>query len=106
MVRVLINAPKQVRAGQPFEVKLLINHPMESGQRRDTFGQAIPREIIHAITCSMGGEEVFEATLFPAISANPFPAFWAVATQSGALTIRFTDDQGTTQTESVAIAVV
>jgi len=106
MVRVLINAPKQVRAGQPFEVKLLINHPMESGQRRDTFGQAIPREIIHAITCSMGGEEVFQATLFPAISANPFLAFWTVATQSGALMIRFTDDQGTTQTESVAIAVV
>ncbi len=106
MVRVLINAPKQVRAGQAFEVKLLINHPMESGQRRDTFGQAIPREIIHSITCTLGGQEVFQADLFPAISANPFLAFWAVATQSGDLTIRFTDDQGTTQTDSVAIAVV
>lgn len=105
MVRVLINAPKQVRAGEPFEVKLLINHPMESGQRRDTFGQAIPREIIHFIACSLGEQEVFQASLFPAISANPFLAFWAVATESGVLTIRFTDDQGTTQTETVAISV-
>ncbi len=105
MVRVLINAPKQVRVGEPFEVKLLINHPMESGQRRDTFGQAIPREIIHTLVCSMGGEDVFQADLFPAISANPFLAFWAVAARSGELTVRFTDDQGTTQADSIAISV-
>lgn len=105
MVRVLINAPKQVRAGQKFEVKLLINHPMESGQRRDTFGRSIPREIIHSIVCDLGGQQVFQAELFPAISANPFLAFWAVATQSGDLTIKFTDDQGSTQTEAIAISV-
>jgi sulfur-oxidizing protein SoxZ len=105
MVRVLINAPKQVRAGQPFEVKLLINHPMESGQRRDTFGHAIPREIIHSIVCGLGGQDVFQADLFPAISANPFLAFWAVATQSADLTVRFTDDHGSTQTEAIPIVV-
>ena len=35
MVRVLINVPKRVKRGEAFDVKLLISHPMESGQRRD-----------------------------------------------------------------------
>ena len=47
MVRVLINVPKRVKRGEAFDVKLLISHPMESGQRRDAMGQAIPRDIIN-----------------------------------------------------------
>ena len=33
MVRVLINVPKQMTAKEPFDVKVLISHPMESGHR-------------------------------------------------------------------------
>ena len=46
MVRVLINVPKRVKRNEAFDVKLLISHPMESGQRRDAMGQAIPRDIM------------------------------------------------------------
>jgi sulfur-oxidizing protein SoxZ len=105
MVRVLINVPKQVKRGEPFEVKLLISHPMESGQRRDAMGQRIPRDIINSFVCTLGGEEVLRAELFPAIAANPFLAFSAVAEQSGTLVMRFTDDEGQEQVETVAIAV-
>ncbi|MGE0420101.1 MAG: thiosulfate oxidation carrier complex protein SoxZ [Acetobacteraceae bacterium] len=105
MVRVLINVPKQVKAGVPFEVKLLISHQMESGQRRDAKGQAIPRDIIHAFGCTFDGQTVLDASFFPAISANPFLAFSVIAHRSGDLVIRFTDDHGTTQTETVAITV-
>jgi sulfur-oxidizing protein SoxZ len=105
MVRVLINVPKQVKRGEPFDVKLLISHPMESGQRRDATGQPIPRDIINSFVCTFGGEEVLRAELFPAIAANPFLAFSAVAEASGALVMRFTDDHGTEQTETVEIMV-
>ncbi len=105
MARVLITAPNRVRANQPFDVKLLIGHPMESGHRRDTMGQAIPREIIHSLTATLGEEVVFEATLHPAIAANPYFAFRAVARRSGALTFRLVDDLGAVQTESVLITV-
>jgi sulfur-oxidizing protein SoxZ len=105
MVRVLINAPKRVRRDTPFEVKLLISHPMESGQRRDTLGQAIPRDIISHLVCTLCGTEVLSLDLFPAIAANPFLAFSAVAQESGDLVIRFRDDHGTEQTETVAIGV-
>jgi|SRR4051794_29450971 sulfur-oxidizing protein SoxZ len=106
MVRVLINVPKQVRSGEAFEVKVLISHPMESGQRRDSQGQAIPRDIINHFVCTLDGETVLDAALFPAIAANPFLSFSVVAEKSGTLALTFTDDQGVTQTEMAAINVV
>lgn len=105
MVRVLLSAPKTVAANTPFEVKLLISHPMESGQRRDAMGVAIPRDIINHLVCTLDGETVLDAALFPAIAANPFLAFSVIAERSGVLTVSFTDDHGVTQTEHVAITV-
>jgi sulfur-oxidizing protein SoxZ len=105
MVRVLINVPKQVRRNEPFEVKLLISHPMESGQRRDATGQPVPRDIINRFVCTYNDQDVLRAELFPAIAANPFLAFSVVADESGTLAMTFTDDEGAVQTETVAITV-
>ena len=105
MARTLVNVPKQVKKGEPFEVKILISHPMESGQRRDATGQIIPRDIINAFVCTFNGEEVLRADLFPAIAANPFLAFFATVEEGGTLTMAWVDDHGATQSQSVAIAV-
>ena len=105
MVRVLIHVPKQVRKGEPFDVKLLISHPMESGQRRDAMGEVIQRDIINSFVCTYNGEDVLRADLFPAIAANPFLSFSAVVEASGTLVMQFTDDHGTVQTETVDVTV-
>jgi len=105
MVRVLISVPKQVKRNEPFEVKLLISHPMESGQRRDTMGQAAPRDIINRFVCTFNEQEVLRAELFPAIAANPFLSFAVVAQESGTLMMTFTDDHGVVQTETRAVTV-
>ena len=106
MVRVLLNVPKQVRRGETFEVKLLISHPMESGQRRDAVGLLIPRDIIHRLDCAFAGESVLQADFFPAIAANPFLAFSVLAERGGTLSVSFTDDHGVTQTETTEVEVV
>ena len=105
MVRPLLNVPRSVARGAPFEVKILIQHPMESGQRRDTMGRPIARDIIHTFECSVDGELVFAATLHPAIAANPYFAFSAVLQASGTMKLRWVDDHGAEDSESVAIAV-
>ena len=104
-VRVLINVPKQIIACQPFDVKVLISHPMEPGQRRDQMGKIIPRDIINGFSCALDGEKVLDIEMFPAIAANPFLSFSVVAEKSGTLTLTFTDDDGVTQTETAPVIV-
>ena len=105
MARPLINIPKRVRRGEIFDIRILISHPMESGQRRDEYGRQVPRDIVHSFFCSYGGEEVFRAELFAAISANPFFAFAVRAVDSGPITLAWTDDNGASHFESVEIIV-
>lgn len=105
MTSALINVPARARRGEIVEIKTLIAHPMETGHRRDQLGARVPRDIIRQFTCTYNDVEVFRADLHPAIAANPFIAFWTVATESGTLVFRWTGDHGFSATESAAIAV-
>ncbi len=105
MADVLINVPKTAKKGSVVELKVLISHPMESGQRRGDVGQLIPRDIIREFVCTWNGEEVFRADLFPAIAANPFLSFFALAGESGTIVMSWTDDHGKVESESVPITV-
>ena len=105
MARVLINMPKQARKGEVIEIRALISHPMESGQRRTDSGQVIPRKIINKFVCTWNGEEVLSVDLFPAIAANPFLSFFAVADVSGTVSMTWVDDDGAVQTELASITV-
>ncbi len=106
MAKALIRVPPEVKKGEVFEIKTLISHPMEPGQRRDSMGRLIPRDIINRFVCRYNGEEVFRADFFPAIAANPFLTFFTIATESGELIFQWTDDHGVTQTDSAKITVV
>ena len=106
MAKALIRIPAEAKKGEAIEIKTLISHPMESGQRRDNMGQLIPRQILNRFVCAYNGGEVFRADFFPAIAANPFLSFFTVATESGELAFTWTDDDGTTQTETARITVV
>src|SRR5712692_3196817 len=100
MARVLINLPARAKRGEIIEIKTLIAHPMETGYRLDSKGSAIPRDIINRFTCSYNGEEIFRAELFPAIAANPFIAFFTLATESGKIEFTWTGDNGFSARES------
>lgn len=105
MARVLINLPQRAKRGGIIEIKTLISHPMETGYRLSNTGAAIPRDIINSFTCTYNGDEVFRADLFPAIAANPFIAFFTIATESGEFVFTWTDDHGQEQTEVRQITV-
>ena len=101
-----VKVPKKVRAGEPFEVKVLISHKMESGQRVDeATGNKIPRMIINRFEARLDGEMVFSATLYPAVSANPYLAFFVVAEKSGELEFKWLDDSGDSATAKAKVAV-
>ena len=105
MSNVLINAPKTARKGDLVEIKALILHPMETGFRSGTNGRIIPRNIIERFTATWNGRQILDMNLSPAIAANPFVSFFAVAQESGRVVMRWTGDNGFLLEESVAIAV-
>ena len=66
---------KEAKKGDIIEVKALVSHVMETGQRKDRDGKVIPRKILNKFTCTVNGKEVFSADFEPAVSANPYIQF-------------------------------
>jgi len=105
MARPIINVPAKARRGQVIEIKTLVSHVMETGYRHTETGERVPRDIITEFVCTYNDEEIFRATLSPAVSANPFITFHTVAIESGKLTFRWTGDNGFSETGTAAIKV-
>lgn len=85
---------KQAKKGELVEVKALVAHVMETGQRRDNAGNTVPRKILNKFVCTVNGKEVFSADFEPAISANPYIQFKFRAEESGPVVLTWTDDDG------------
>lgn len=105
MARALITMPRSVRAGELVEIKTLLAHPMESGQRTDSEGRLIPRDIVRQFTCRLDGELIFAARLDTPIAANPYIAFFTIARATGTLEFLWEGDNGFRQTESRTLTV-
>lgn len=101
----LIHVPASAKRGEIIQIKALISHVMETGYRRTSLGAVIPRDILRRFVCTYNGEEVFRAEMYPAIAANPYFAFNAVATESGTIAFTWSGDNGFSKTESVVIKV-
>ena len=105
MANVLVNAPKTAKKGQVVEIKALIMHVMETGYRPGTNGRIIPRNIIQDFSATWNGREIFRMKMSPAIAANPFVSFSAVANESGTIAFRWSGDEGFLAEHQVAITV-
>ncbi len=76
-------------------VRLLVRHPMESGNRKDPAGQSIPAHYIKELVCEHNGKPVLTAYWGPGISRNPYLSFRLAGVKAGdILTIRWEDNQG------------
>ncbi len=100
-----VKVAKTAKKGEVIQIKTLIAHKMETGQRKDKKGAVIPRQIINKFEAKYNGEVVFSADWHPAISANPYLAFHTVATESGTLEFTWTDDDGSVYTKTAKITV-
>ena len=101
-----VKVPKSVKKGEVFQVKTLISHKMESGQRKNKkTGKKIPRMIINSFVCSHNGKDVFTCDWHPAISANPYMAFYLKATESGTLDFTWIDDKSQVYKKSAKLNV-
>jgi sulfur-oxidizing protein SoxZ len=100
-----VRVQAQAKAGEVIEIKTLISHEMESGQRKDSSGKVIPQEIINKFTAKFNGKEFMSADWHPAISANPYQSFFFKASESGKFEFVWNDDDGSVYTATADLKV-
>jgi sulfur-oxidizing protein SoxZ len=94
MIRALLHAPDSAHAGSIVEVRTSVAHPMETGYRRGSDGQLLPRLLLRRVEARFDDELFFAADLHAAVAANPFLAFHLRLPRSGWLSVRYQGDAG------------
>ncbi len=100
-----VKLPEKTQVGEVIEIRALINHVMETGNRKDANGQIIPRNIIKSLTVTFASVPVFSAEFGPGISSNPFVAFHMRVPGPGEFVFTWTEDSGTTFVERAPLYV-
>src|SRR5471030_555870 len=100
-----VQGPPTAKRGDVIEIRIAIQHPMETGFRLDDGGRAIPKNVVNKLVCRYNGIEVFRAEMGSGVAANPFLDFFTVADASGELVFDWVDDEGQAGSERAALAV-
>src|SRR5689334_2042937 len=100
-----IQVQPRARRGELVEVRLVIQHPMETGFRYDSLGRQTPRNVIRRFECLYGGIEVFSAEMGAGIAANPFLRFFVRARESGDIDCRWVDSENVAGSVSARVTV-
>ncbi len=100
-----IRMPASVKKGEVFQVKTLIKHPMESGNRKDAAGATIPRKILSRFECKANGKVAFSADFNTSVSADPFLTFALRLEETSKLEFTWHEDGGDSITETVTVEV-
>jgi len=90
--------PMKIRAkmeGDAADVKVLMSHPMETGQRKNEKGELVPLHFIQSVVATHNGKIVLDAQWSQAIARNPFLGFRIKGARAGdKITISWTDNKG------------
>jgi sulfur-oxidizing protein SoxZ len=100
--------PMRIRANMvdgKVEVKVLMAHEMETGQRKDSKGATIPAWFIQNVTATHNGKTVLDAQWGPAVSKNPFLSFRFAGGKPGEkVQVTWTDNKGEKRTDEATIS--
>lgn len=87
------------------DIRVLMNHPMETGQRKDSSGKVIPLHFIQNLTVKVNGKTVIEGQISQAVSRNPVFSFRVKGGKSGdKIEISWLDNKGDTNKTEAAVA--
>ena len=99
--------PMRIRAKAKdggVNVKILMAHEMETGQRKDGAGKPIPAHFIQQFSATWQGKVVLSAHWGPAVSKNPFLEFNFKGGQKGErIQVTWTDNKGEKRTDEATI---
>ena len=86
------------------DVRMLMNHEMETGQRKDARGAIVPAWFIQNVVVTHAGRVVLSAQWGPSISKNPFVNFRFAGGKVGEkLTVTWTDNRGDKRSDETTL---
>jgi sulfur-oxidizing protein SoxZ len=99
--------PMRIRAAAKdgiTEVRILMNHEMETGQRRDSAGAIVPAWFIQEVTARLNDKDVMSAQWGPSIAKNPYFAFKIKGGKAGdTVSVTWVDNRGETRTDNAKV---
>ena len=100
--------PMKIRAtlkGDVADVRVLMGHPMETGQRKDGSGKLIPLHFIQEVAVRLNGKTVIEGQISQAVSRNPVFSFRLKGAKAGdKVEISWLDNKGDQNRTETALA--
>jgi sulfur-oxidizing protein SoxZ len=100
--------PMKIRAqmkGDIAEVRVLMGHAMETGQRKDGSGNSIPAHFIQTMTVDVGGKRVIDGQIGTSVSRNPVFGFKVKGAKAGdKVVVNWVDNKGDKRTDEAAIS--
>jgi len=92
--------------GQGYtDVRVLMTHPMETGQRKDSDGKLVPVHFIQNVTVKVNGKSVVDAQISQAVSRNPVFSFRLKGGAKGdKIEVSWVDNKGESNTIETAVA--
>ncbi len=100
--------PMKIRAqmkGDVTEVRVLMGHAMETGQRKDAAGKAIAAHFIQSMTVDVGGKRMVDAQVGTSISRNPVFGFKMKGAKAGdKVVVSWVDNKGDKRTDEATVA--
>src|SRR5712691_2194028 len=92
-------------AGGVTDIRVLMTHPMETGQRRDADGKLVPLHFIQNLAVKVNGKTVIEAQTSQAVSRNPVFSFRLKGGAKGdKIEVSWLDNQGESNSTETAVA--
>ncbi len=100
--------PMKIRAtlqGDVADVRILIAHPMETGQRKDASGNLVPMHFIQNVVVTHNGKTVMDAQWSQAISRNPFLGLRVKGAKAGdKIVVTWIDTKGDKRTDEATVS--
>ncbi|MFA4968748.1 MAG: thiosulfate oxidation carrier complex protein SoxZ [Sulfuritalea sp.] len=100
--------PMKIRAqlkGDVAEIRVLMGHAMETGQRKDAAGKTIPPHFIQSLTVEVAGKKVVDGQVGTSVSRNPVFGFKVKGAKAGdKVVVSWVDNKGDKRTDEAAVA--
>jgi len=99
--------PMRIRAqikGDVTDIRILMNHPMETGMRKEADGTLVPAHFIQTVSVDVGGKRVIQGQTGTAIARNPAFGFKVKGAKAGEeVVVSWTDNKGDKRTDKATI---